>query len=332
MTELLRVEHLSKRFAVRGGTVHAVDDVSFGIAAGTTLGLVGESGCGKSTLGKTVLRLHAPDAGRILLEGRDLAALDRAALRPLRRDVQMIFQDPYASLNPRATVGRILAEPLQVHGLGGAVERRERVAWLMARVGLRPEHLDRLPHEFSGGQRQRIGIARALALNPKLVICDEPVSALDVSVRAQVVNLLTGLQAELGLSYLFVSHDLSVVRHVADRVAVMYLGRIVEIGDRRRIFASPAHPYTRALVASAPVPDPARRDRPRALLQGDVPSPLDPPSGCRFRTRCPHATDACAAAAPILRPLDGDHAVACHHTTVTGPTPAGTTLSKEPSP
>jgi oligopeptide/dipeptide ABC transporter ATP-binding protein len=332
VTELLRVEHLSKRFAVRGGTVHAVDDVSFGIAAGTTLGLVGESGCGKSTLGKTVLRLHAPDAGRILLEGRDLAALDRAALRPLRRDVQMIFQDPYASLNPRATVGRILAEPLQVHGLGGAVERRERVAWLMARVGLRPEHLDRLPHEFSGGQRQRIGIARALALNPKLVICDEPVSALDVSVRAQVVNLLTGLQAELGLSYLFVSHDLSVVRHVADRVAVMYLGRIVEIGDRRRIFASPAHPYTRALVASAPVPDPARRDRPRALLQGDVPSPLDPPSGCRFRTRCPHATDACAAAAPILRPLDGDHAVACHHTTVTGPTPAGTTLSKEPSP
>ena len=332
MTELLRVEHLSKRFAVRGGTVHAVDDVSFGIAAGTTLGLVGESGCGKSTLGKTVLRLHAPDAGRILLEGRDLAALDRAALRPLRRDVQMIFQDPYASLNPRATVGRILAEPLQVHRLGGAAERRERVAWLMARVGLRPEHLDRLPHEFSGGQRQRIGIARALAPNPKLVICDEPVSALDVSVRAQVVNLLTGLQAELGLSYLFVSHDLSVVRHVADRVAVMYLGRIVEIGDRRRIFASPAHPYTRALVASAPVPDPARRDRPRALLQGDVPSPLDPPSGCRFRTRCPHATDACAAAAPILRPLDGDHAVACHHTAVTGPTPAGTSLTKEPNP
>jgi len=329
MTGLLRVEHLSKRFAVRGGTVHALDDVSFTIDAGQTLGLVGESGCGKSTLGKTVLRLHAPDAGRILLEGRDLAALDRRALRPLRRDVQMIFQDPYASLNPRATIGRILAEPLQVHGIGNAAERRERVEWLMARVGLRPEHVDRLPHEFSGGQRQRIGIARALALSPKLVVCDEPVSALDVSVRAQVINLLTGLQAEFGLSYLFVSHDLSVVRHVADRVAVMYLGRIVEIGDRRRIFAAPAHPYTQALIASAPIADPSRRDRPRALLQGDVPSALDPPSGCRFRTRCPQATDVCAAAVPPLRPLDGDHAVACHHAAVAGPTPVGTPASKE---
>jgi oligopeptide/dipeptide ABC transporter ATP-binding protein len=324
MTELLRVENLSKRFPVRDGVVHALDDVSFTIEAGQTLGLVGESGCGKSTLGKTVLRLHQPDTGRILLEGQDLVGLDPSALRPLRRHVQMIFQDPYASLNPRATVGRILTEPLQVHGMGTVSERRERVEWLMQRVGLRPEHIDRLPHEFSGGQRQRIGIARALALSPKLVVCDEPVSALDVSVRAQVINLLTGLQREFGLSYLFVSHDLSVVRHLADRVAVMYLGRIVEIGDRRRLWAAPAHPYTQALLMSAPIADPSQRDRPRALLQGDVPSPLNPPSGCCFRTRCPHATDVCAAMVPPLRTLEGDHAVACHHIPVAGSTSART--------
>jgi oligopeptide/dipeptide ABC transporter ATP-binding protein len=319
MTTLLDVDRLTKQFSVRGGTVSALEEVSLQIEAGQTLGLVGESGCGKSTLGKTLVRLYEPDAGRILLDGKDISKLDRRALRPMRRDVQMIFQDPYASLNPRSTVLRILTEPMLVHGIGTVAERRERAEWLMQRVGLRPEHAERLPHEFSGGQRQRIGIARALALQPRLIVCDEPVSALDVSVRAQVINLLTDLQQEFGLSYLFVSHDLSVVKHVADRVAVMYLGRIVEIGERRRLWAAPAHPYTRALLASAPVTDPAHRGQSRMLLQGDVPSPLDPPSGCRFRTRCPHATPVCAVAVPELHAVDGDHAVACHQAGSIGP-------------
>ncbi len=311
--EVLRIAGLRKYFKVRGGTVHALDGIDLAIRPGETLGLVGESGCGKSTLGKTLMRLHEPDAGELHLMGRDISHLLQRALRPLRRDMQMIFQDPYASLNPRSTVARILEEPMIVHGAGTLAERAERVAWLMQRVGLRPEQGARLPHEFSGGQRQRIGIARALALQPRLIICDEPVSALDVSVRAQVINLLADLQREFGLSYLFVSHDLSVVRHVADRVAVMYLGRIVEIGDRASIWRRPAHPYTRALMAAAPRPDPTLRHQPRPMLEGDVPSPIDPPSGCRFRTRCPQATVRCAEQAPVLQDLGGGQMAACHH-------------------
>ena len=313
MSPLLQVIGLSKHFATSGGVVHALDDVSLEVGAAETLGLVGESGCGKSTLCKTLLRLYEPDAGQIILLGEDISHIGRSKLRPLRRHLQMMFQDPYASLNPRSTVGRILEEPLIVHGVGDAAQRRERVAWLMQRVGLRPEQAARLPHEFSGGQRQRIGIARAIALQPKLVICDEPVSALDVSVRAQVINLLADLQREFGISYLFISHDLTVVRHVADRVAVMYLGRIVETADRQRLWTQPAHPYTRALLAAAPRIDPSARDKRRPLLQGDVPSPLNPPSGCRFRTRCPHATDICAQSVPPLRPLGPAQSVACHH-------------------
>ena len=313
MNPLLQVVGLSKRFATRAGVVHALDDVTLEVGAAETLGLVGESGCGKSTFCKTLLRLYEPDAGQIILLGEDISHLGRSKLRPLRRHLQMIFQDPYASLNPRSTVGRILEEPLIVHGVGDSAQRRERVAWLMQRVGLRPEQAARLPHEFSGGQRQRIGIARAIALQPKLVICDEPVSALDVSVRAQVINLLADLQREFGISYLFISHDLTVVRHVADRVAVMYLGRIFETADRQRLWTQPAHPYTRALLAAAPRTDPSARGQRRPLLEGDVPSPLNPPSGCRFRTRCPHATEVCADSVPPLRPLNPGQLVACHH-------------------
>ncbi len=309
---LLQVSDLRMLFPVRGGTVRAVDGVSLSLAAGETLGLVGESGCGKSTLGRAILRLYRPTSGSIRLEGTEIATLSRAALRPLRPRMQMIFQDPNASLNPRLTVGRILEEPLVVHARGNAAERRERVRRLAARVGLREDALSRHPHEFSGGQRQRIGIARALALEPALVICDEPVSALDVSVRAQVINLLAELQEELGLAYLFVSHDLSVVEHVSHRIAVMYLGRIVEVADRATLWTRPMHPYTRALMAAIPRADPAARRVPAALLEGDLPSPLDPPSGCAFRTRCPFATPECAQAVPELRDLQAGHAVACH--------------------
>jgi len=309
---ILSLLELAMHFPTRAGLVRAVDGVSLDIEAGETVGLVGESGCGKSTLGKTAMRLTRPTAGSIRLEGSEISELSRSALRPLRPKLQMIFQDPYASLNPRLTVGRMLEEPLIVHGRGNAAERRDRVRWLADKVGLRPEALQRHPHEFSGGQRQRIGIARALALEPKLVICDEPVSALDVSVRAQVINLLMDLKRDLGLAYLFISHDLSVVEHVSDRIAVMYLGKLVEIADRRTLWTRPLHPYTQALMAAVPVADPSHAvARKPVMLEGDLPSPLDPPSGCRFRTRCPIAVARCAEREPSLRQLAPRHFVAC---------------------
>ena len=311
--ELLRVEKLVKYFDVgRGRRVHAVDGVSFSLAQGETLGLVGESGCGKSTLGRTIIKLLMPDAGSVHLSGQNLASMSAAQVKSFRRDAQMVFQDPFASLNPRSTVGRAIEEPLIVHGLGDRRARADRVNWLLERVGLPPEAAHRHPHEFSGGQRQRIGIARALALNPKLIVCDEPVSALDVSVRAQVLNLLADLREEFGLSYLFISHDLSVVEHFCDRVAVMYLGRIVELASRKTLWRQPLHPYTRALLDAAPLPDPTRRRGRRPLLEGEIPSPIDPPTGCHFHSRCPHKIAKCETAAPPLVTRADGHQVACH--------------------
>ena len=326
MTPLLRVAGLTKHFPVHrrlfgraSGAVRAVDGIDFEVASGETLALVGESGCGKSTTGRLILRLLEPSAGSIAFEGEDLLALDPAALRARRRSLQIIFQDPYTSLNPRMTVGQTLAEPLALHGLAPGRER-ERVEELLSVVGLLSQHAERYPHEFSGGQRQRIGIARALAAQPKLVVCDEPVSALDVSIQAQVVNLLTDLQRGFGLSYVFIAHDLAVVKHIAARVAVMYLGRIVEYAPKSALFASPRHPYTQALLSAIPVPRPSALRR-RIVLQGDVPSAIDPPSGCRFRSRCPHAHARCAEDDPPLV-ADGAHATACHFWREIAPTAA----------
>ena len=310
--ELVRVRDLVKHFPVDGSelNVRAVDGVTFDIVRGETLGLVGESGCGKSTVGRCLLRLIEPTAGEVIFEGRDVLALGRTGLRELRREMQIIFQDPYASLNPRLTVQAIVGEPLKIHRMGDKTARRERVAELLRKVGLDPDFMKRYPHEFSGGQRQRIGIARALALNPKLIIADEPVSALDVSVQAQVVNLLQDLQHEFGLTYLFISHGLAVVEHISTRVAVMYLGRIVEVASARDLYLSPLHPYTQALLSAIPIPDP-KRTRKRIILSGDVPTPINPPSGCRFRTRCPIAIEECATTDPDLREISPGHTAAC---------------------
>ena len=309
---LLEVRNLVKHFPVDNSddVVQAVDDVSFTIRSGETLGLVGESGCGKSTVGRNILRLQEPTSGEVLFEGKNIVGIGNDEMRALRREMQIIFQDPYASLNPRLSILSIISEPLTIHGIGDKREHRDRVADLLGKVGLDPAYMNRYPHEFSGGQRQRIGIARALALNPKLIICDEPVSALDVSVQAQVVNLLQDLQSQFGLTYLFISHGLAVVEHISNRVAVMYLGKIVEIADAEELYKNPLHPYTKALLSAIPVPDPKHK-RDRIVLHGDVPTPINPPSGCRFRTRCPIAIDACAEIVPELREIVPGHTAAC---------------------
>jgi oligopeptide/dipeptide ABC transporter ATP-binding protein len=318
---LVEVEGLRKYFPIKSGVlqrevarVHAVDDVSVTIYEGETLGLVGESGCGKSTFGRCVVRLLEPTAGEIRFAGRPIANLGMRQLRPLRREMQMVFQDPYASLNPRKRVGSIIGTPMKIHKIGSAAERKQRVQELLETVGLSPEHYNRFPHEFSGGQRQRIGVARALALRPKLVVADEPVSALDVSIQAAMVNLFESLQEELGLTYVFIAHDLGVVRHVSDRIAVMYLGKLVELSPAEELYSRPIMPYTEALLSAVPIPDPdlsARRER--IVLEGDVPSPISPPSGCRFHPRCRYATEICSQVEPPLTDYGNGHLAACHH-------------------
>jgi oligopeptide transport system ATP-binding protein len=317
-TALLRVKNLKKYFPIRGGLfsrevarVHAVDDVTFDLLKGETLGLVGESGCGKSTTGRCILRLIEPTAGEVWFDDKNVTTLDKRSLRHLRRDMQIIFQDPYASLNPRMTVGSIIGEALVIHKLAKSKrEREERVVHLLETVGLNADHLRRYPHEFSGGQRQRIGIARALAVSPKLIVADEPVSALDVSIQAQVINLLEDLQKQFNLTYLFIAHDLSVVEHISNRVAVMYLGKIVEIAPAKELYTNPKHPYTEALLSAVPIPDPAVK-RKRILLEGDVPSPIKPPSGCRFHTRCPVRVPSCSENEQVLKEISPGHWIAC---------------------
>ena len=318
---LLEVRDLVKHFPVGGGvfkraegTVRAVDGVSFSLRRGETLGLVGESGCGKTTTGRCILQLERPTSGQIVFEGTDLATHSEKQLRELRRHMQVIFQDPYSSLNPRMTIGQILAEPLKVHRLvSGKAAREKRIQELLTQVGLLPQHAHRYPHQLSGGQRQRVGIARALAMEPSLIICDEPVSALDVSIQAQIINLLEELQSRLGLTYLFIAHDLSVVRHISDRVVVMYLGKVVEVADRQTLYEAPLHPYTRALLSAVPIPDPKlEATRERTVLRGEIPSPLTPPGGCVFHTRCPIAEARCSAEIPQLREIQPGHWGACH--------------------
>ena len=318
---LVEVRDVKKYFPIRKGLlqrevarVHAVDDVTFSVLEGETLGLVGESGCGKSTLGRTIVRLLEPTAGNVFFEGRDISKLGSRALRPLRREMQIVFQDPYASLNPRKRVGSIIGSPLKIHDIDDKKGRRKRVQDLLQTVGLSPEHYNRFPHEFSGGQRQRIGVARALALRPKLIVADEPVSALDVSIQAQMVNLLEDLQDEFRLTYVFIAHDLGVVRHVSDRIAVMYLGKLVELSPAEELYTRPIMPYTEALLSAVPVPDPDLAEkRERIVLEGDVPSPINPPSGCRFHPRCLYATDICSQVEPPLVDYGHGHLAACHH-------------------
>ncbi|MGB3539526.1 MAG: dipeptide ABC transporter ATP-binding protein [Mesorhizobium sp.] len=316
---LLRVRQLSKRFPLQGGLlrrvvghVNAVDGVSFDVNRGETLGLVGESGCGKSTVGRTILKLHEPTEGTIELLGRDITSLSRREMRPFRKQLQIVFQDPFSSLNPRMKAGDIVGEPLSIHKIAPGREQRRLVAEVFERVGLRPDQMDRFPHEFSGGQRQRLSIASALIVRPQIIVADEPVSALDVSIQASIVNLMIRLQQEMGLSFLFISHDMSVIEHISHRVAVMYLGRIVEIADRPELFASPQHPYTEALLSAVPVPNPAAARKKRIILKGEIPSPITPPKGCHFHTRCPIATDRCRVESPALREIRPAHWAACH--------------------
>src|SRR6266542_4141960 len=346
--ELLIAEDVKKYFPITRGiifqkeiaSVKAVDGVTFSVKAGETLGIVGESGCGKSTLARCIVRLLDPTAGKITFEGRDITKLSRARMRPIRREVTMIFQDPYASLNPRKRVGFIIAEPLEVHGLGTDAEVKRRVQELLEVVGLNPEHYNRFPHEFSGGQHQRIGVARALSVNPKLIVCDEPVSALDVSVQAQILNLLKDLQSEFGLTYIFIAHDLNVVRHISDRVMVMYLGHAVEIANREQLYAGPKHPYTGALLSAVPIPNPELgRARKQIVLEGDVPSPLNPPAACWFHPRCPRFREGhCDVETPPLYDFGNDHSAACHYPLERWPLseeeirhPSGPAMSRPPA-